>query len=88
MIPLTLEYLERIFKRALEIDQRYVAIALQMDGFDGKEIIINPKENILSKLDYYKKTYDEELNHKFAKGIKIIGFTFGNKFEEIYEDLA
>ena len=58
-----------------------------MNGFPESEIIVNPIINADSKLAYYKNTYDEELNHKFSKGIRIAGFTFGNDMCKIEEDL-
>lgn len=47
-----------------------------MPGFELPEIIINPAENLEKKLEYYKNTYDEDLKHKYAEGVKIIGYTF------------
>lgn len=38
------------------------------------EVIINPVVNMEAKIAYYDATYDEELNHKFAPGVKIEGF--------------
>jgi len=86
MIPLTMEYLTNCFRRAGELKMNYVAIVLTMEGFEGKEVIINPIENFDTKLAYYQQTYDNELHHKFAKGIRIVGFTFGDSFAEIEDD--
>ena len=58
-----------------------------MDGFTKPEIIINESENFDSKLAYYKKAYNEDLTLKAFNGIKIIGFTFGDNFSEIEDDL-
>ena len=88
MIPITMEYLENCFKRAKEINQKFVAVRIEMEGFPEAEIIVNPIANADSKLFYYKNTYGEELHHKHAKGIKITGFTFGNNMGEIEEDLV
>jgi MoaA/NifB/PqqE/SkfB family radical SAM enzyme len=78
-----MNHLEECFKMAIESGERFVAVAIQMEGFNDVEFIINPIENAEAKLEYYKKTYDNELNHKFSNGIKIVGATFGNTFEEI-----
>jgi hypothetical protein len=86
MIPLTMEYLENCFNRAKELNQKYVAIIVTMKGFPSDEIIINSSDNFDDKLAYYKNTYDENLKHKFAD-VKITGFTFGNSFAEIEEEL-
>jgi hypothetical protein len=79
----SMKELERIFLRAKEIDMKYIAIIVEMPESPQPEIIINDIDNMESKLAYYKNTYDEELNHKFAKGIRILWFTFGNSFVEI-----
>jgi wobble nucleotide-excising tRNase len=87
MTSFTMENLEICFKNAKGLNQKFVAVKIEMEGFPEAEIIVNPIDNADSKLAYYKNTYDEELNHKFAKGIKIVGFTFGDDMGEIEEDL-
>jgi hypothetical protein len=79
--------LENCFNEAASIGAGFVGVKIEMDGFPQPEVIINKAENIESKLAYYKKTYDENLNHKFAPGIKIIGCTYGDDFGDIQEDL-
>lgn len=56
-----------------------VFIELEMEGFEGRETIINPHENILPKLIYYIKTYDNDLRHKHAQGIRIVSFGLAKK---------
>ncbi|MGD6992141.1 hypothetical protein [Sutcliffiella horikoshii] len=85
-MTLQMEHLINCFNQAKALNKKYVAIILLMDGFDGEEIIINPLENFDTKLAYYQNTYDNELNHKFAKGIRIIAFTYGDTFSEIEND--
>lgn len=59
-----------------------------MEGFQEAEIIVNPISNAESKLKYYKKTYDENLKHKYSDGIKMIGFAYGNSMNEIQQFLC
>ena len=49
-----------------------VGIKLQMPGQKDHEIIMNYNSSIDTKLEYYKKTYDNNLVHKNCKEIKII----------------
>lgn len=56
------------------------------NGF-APEYIINANENFKDKLAYYDKTYDNNLNHRFAKGMRICGCTYGETFKEIEDDL-
>lgn len=87
MIPLTMEYLENCFNRAMELGVNYVGVKIALPDAEGFEVIINGYENFEYKKEYYKKTYGEDLEHKFVGGLKIVGFTFGNSFKEIEEDL-
>jgi len=65
----------------------YVGVLIEMEGFEKPEVIINSYENFDKKLEYYLATYNENLIHNHAKGIKIIGFTYGDDFGEIENDL-
>jgi hypothetical protein len=87
MFEIKMENLERSFQLAKKENAKFVAVRIEMQGFPEAEVIINPIVNADSKLEYYKKTYDENLNHNHAKGIKIVGCTFGNDWNEIEEDL-
>lgn len=51
-----------------------LSLLIDMPGFDAPELITNPPENIVKKMDYYHATYDENCNHKYATGIRIIAF--------------
>lgn len=84
---LTIKNLESCFKVASQSQQKYVAVVVRMEGFPSDEIIINNCDNFDAKLKYYKSAYDEKLNHKFSKGISIVGFTYGDSFKEIESDL-
>jgi hypothetical protein len=88
MIPLTMEYLTNCFNRAKELNMNYVAVAIKLPNAEGKEIIINGKENFNEKLKYYQSAYDENLVHKHVSTISITGFTFGKTFDEIETDLV
>ena len=84
---MTIDNLERCFNKAKFMEIKYVGVKIAMEGFTKPEIIINESENFDSKLAYYKKAYNEDLTLKAFNGIRIIGFTFGDNFSEIEEDL-
>ncbi|MDM5193042.1 hypothetical protein QUG02_08685 [Bacillus hominis] len=85
---LTLEGLEKCFNEAASEGTEYVAVQIEMDGFPSDEVIINDNDNITSKLAYYKKTYNEELEHRYAPGIRIVGFAHGYSFLNIEHKLG
>lgn len=82
-----MDALVKTFEEAKQYPGFYVAIKVSMDGFPEDEVIINRYENIDSKLEYYRNTYDQDLNHKYAKGIKITDFTYGESFDVIEYEL-
>ncbi|WP_438285549.1 hypothetical protein [Bacillus wiedmannii] len=88
MMDLTYKNLKQCFTNGINNDAEFVGVLIEMEGFDDPEVIINHRVNIADKLDYYGKTYDENLNHKFAKGIRIVGFTYGDSFADIQNDLV
>ncbi|PER52646.1 hypothetical protein COI79_31340 [Bacillus thuringiensis] len=82
-MELTLDGLERCFNVATSENAEYVAVQIAMDGFSSDELIINDRHNIDNKLEYYKKTYNEDLKHRYSPGIRIVGFAYGYSFSEI-----
>lgn len=70
-----MEDLERVVGIAID-ENKPLSLLIEMPGFPKPEMITNPVDNLALKLDYYKKTYDNYLEHKHAKGIKIVGYTF------------
>ena len=80
---LTMTDLESVFNQAIGLGVNYIGVRIKMQGFDEPEVIINPKENFETKLAYYKKAYNEDLILKSFNGIRIIGFEYGDSFDEI-----
>ena len=83
---MTLEGLRRAFGSIWAKESKYVGILVDIVGV--KEVIINSNENFDAKLEYYEKAYNEDLTHKHAVGIKIVGYTFGDSFAEIQNELG
>ena len=85
---LKLENLEACFNAAKENGSRYVAVCIRTEGHPGEEIIVNPFSNFEKKLEYYKKAYNDDLTLKSFNGIRIVGFTYADSFEEVEEALV
>ena len=80
------EFIET-FKQAEESGSKFIGVVIHMDGFPKDEIIINDFVNFNSKLAYYEKTYDENLDHRFAKGISIVTVVAGDSLYDIERQL-
>lgn len=85
---MNMENLQNCFNEAIKQEKRFIGVKIEMQGFEKPEIIINRFENFKTKLDYYKKAYNEDLTLKTFAGIKIIGFTYGDHFDDIEYDLT
>lgn len=85
---MTIKNLEICFKKAIELNAKYIGVSIETRGSEGTEIIINPTCNFVAKLDYYKRAYDNDLVLKAYDGIRITGFTFGNSYSDIETDLT
>ena len=80
---LTMTDLEKVFNQAIGLGVNYIGVRIEMQGFDEPEVIINPRENFETKLEYYKKAYNDDLTLKTFNGIKVIGCEYGDSFNEI-----
>lgn len=69
-----MQELEEIIKTAIK-KNKPLGLLIEMPDFKEPEMIVNPAVNLQKKLGYYKKTYDENLEHKHAKEIRIVGYT-------------
>lgn len=79
-----LNILESVFLSAYRCNLNYVGVRVRIEGENpADEFIINPRANILSKLEYYKSAYNEDLTLKSNPNVKIVGLAYGNNFDEI-----
>lgn len=85
-MELTMDMLKAAFHKAIIEEIKYIGIKVEMEGFPKDEIIINERENFYAKLQYYIKAYDEDLVLKSFGGIRIVGISVRNSFENIEKD--
>ena len=79
--------LTNCFSKAMEEDSKYVGVMVKLPDSPLEELIINRKDNFVSKLNYYLSAYNHDLEHKFSDGVKIVAFSHGNSLAEIEADL-
>ena len=58
-------------------ENKSLSLLITLPDLDSPEMITNPVENLEKKLEYYKATYDDNLEHRHAYGIKIVGYSIG-----------
>ena len=70
--------LEDIFNEALKEHAQTVAVELTIPGQRDTEFIINRYRSIRNKLNFYKRTYGEDLKKKKVSSIKIVSAGYGD----------
>jgi hypothetical protein len=63
-----------LFNEAVKARCKYVYVAVRVKGTPKDEIIINPIENAMIKLNYYANAYDDYLKLKANPDIEITNF--------------
>lgn len=71
------------FEYAITNEIQLFAVRIHFEDTDCYETIINTKENFIHKLNYYDKTYTDDLVHKRASEIKIIDFVSAETYADI-----
>jgi hypothetical protein len=80
---LTKRNLEQCFENAVTTNALFIGVKISTAGSLAPEVIINPRDNFNAKLEYYRKSYDENLVLKSYDGISIVGLTFGDSYDDI-----
>ncbi|SCI08434.1 Uncharacterised protein [uncultured Clostridium sp.] len=85
-MKLTMKKLEETILKAYAEKKNYIGVKVEMSDFKSDEIIINDYYNMLGKLDYYKRAYNEDLTLKSAPDkVKIVGVIAATSYEGIQE---
>lgn len=59
----------------------HVCVVVEIPGNKRNEIIVNHNEDIDTKSRYYQSAYNEDLSHKHAPGIRLVGVMLVNQHE-------
>ena len=86
-MELTLDHLKRVIQHAIDGHYKFIGVAIETKGSPQREIIVNPKGNFETKLEYYSNAYNEDCTLKTFNGIRIVGATYGDCLAEIEKDL-
>lgn len=84
---LTIKNLKICFDEAIKQNSKFIGVAIETRGNKDIEVIINPRANFENKLEYYLSAYNEDLTLKSYDGIKIVGFTYGDSFNDLQNQL-
>lgn len=63
----------------------YVWTRMSLPGQTHDEVIVNRVQSVIKKLDHYKEAYNEDMEKKDNKNVKIVSYGFAYDWEEIPE---
>ena len=75
------------FNEGLENDCQMIGVLVDIKNYDYSELIVNNRQNIKKKLEYYKETYDKNLSHRHADNICITDFAYARNPRELFKKL-
>ena len=82
-MSLSKKNLVQCFENAVNTNALFIGVKISTRGSEGCEYIINPRENFKVKLDYYRKSYTDNLVLKTYDGIQIVACCYGDCFDEL-----
>lgn len=71
------------FDSAIDHEKEYVAIMVKIPNCIKPEIIIQHKENLLEKIQYYRNSYNSDCELNSNKSVKLIACTNTNKLASL-----
>lgn len=74
--------LEDVFKTAIDKKLKYIAVVITTPV--GVELIVFERNQFEGKLQYYKNTYFDSLNHKYSADVKILAADCSD-YMEVFE---
>ena len=74
---MNLSELNRCFDEAEQNGGNFIAVRIEMEGFQKPELIINERENFAAKKAYYNRAYNEDGILKTFSGIRIAAASYG-----------
>ena len=83
---LTKENLINMLLQAKKLGAKFYAIQLKFAGCENLETVINLTASVDYKIDYYSKSYDDDLYLIANKDIQIVNFTFGATWGEVKQE--
>lgn len=67
---------EELCKKALQRDSGYLVVLVESPDSVKPEIIINPRENLETKLAYYMRAYNDNLELNTFNKIRIVKYYY------------
>lgn len=86
-MALTKKNLRLAMEAAVKEDAAVFAVVVEIPGQEVPEVIINLNASFENKFKYYEATYDDELNHVAAPGVKIVAFTHADDLAQVQDSL-
>lgn len=78
------EKFERLYKKYIEDGAEYIGVFVKSHNLQEPELIVNPKENLSKKLEYYLNAYNCDMRLNSLHSIQIVAISPVIYLEDLY----
>ena len=68
--------LEKAFNEAKDLGFKYIGLKVKIEAFPDEEVVVIPRANFDSRLDYYKACFDENCFNYPDGDVQIVGVDY------------
>ena len=77
---------ERLFNQYMNDGAEYIAVFIKAHNLEEPEMIVNPKENLQKKLEYYLNAYNDDMRLNSLHSIQIVAISPCVYLEDLYDN--
>lgn len=78
------ERFERLYREYMNDGAEYIGVFVKAHNLQESELIVNPKENLSKKLEYYLKAYNGDMRLNSLHSIQIVAISPCIYLEDLY----
>lgn len=78
------ERFKELFNRYINDGAEYIGVFVKSHNLEEPELIVNPKENLSKKLEYYLKAYNCDMRLNSLHSIQIVAISPCIYLEDLY----
>ena len=78
------EKFKELYRKYIDEGAEYIGVFIKSHNLEEPELIVNPKENLSKKLEYYLKAYNCDMRLNSLHSIQIVAISPCIYLEDLY----
>ena len=78
------EKFKELYRKYIDEGAEYIGVFIKSHNLEEPELIVNPKENLSKKLEYYLKAYNGDMRLNSLHSIQIVAISPVIYLEDLY----